>query len=227
MKFALGLSGVCGFKLKSTGRLSGTKEYTGDGRATVFAWTADDFTYVDTDQIKLKINGIESTAFTVTDDKEITLTNASSESKTLQGNNSTKVFDLTYQPKDLSKVQVKFKSASNPGEWDLQDSTGYSINNGFIHFTTAPPSGTNNILVYSADDILIYLDEWYNLNPTITADTYLGNDIAITDQSVASIPIHQRTDNFQLRVFNDSPFPVSLNSMMWEGHYSPKFYRRR
>ena len=72
-----------------------------------------------------------------------------------------------------------------------------------------------------------YLDEWYNLSPTTIADTYLGNDIAIKDQSVVSIPIHQRTNNFQLRVFNDSPFPVSLNSMMWEGHYSPKFYRRR
>ena len=58
------------------------------------------------------------------------------------------------------------------------------------------------------------------------ADSYLANDIAITDQSTVSIPIHQRTNNFQLRVFNDSPFPVSLNSMMWEGHYSPRNYRR-
>ena len=58
------------------------------------------------------------------------------------------------------------------------------------------------------------------------ADTYLANDIALKDQSVFAIPIHQKTDNFQLRVFNDSPFPVSLNSMMWEGNYSPRFYRR-
>ena len=87
-----------------------------------------------------------------------------------------------------------------------------------ITFNSAPASGVK---------ILIYLDEWYNLNPTTIADTYLGNDIGITEQSVVSIPIHQRTDNFQLRVFNDSPFPVSLNSMMWEGHYSPRFYRRK
>ena len=87
-----------------------------------------------------------------------------------------------------------------------------------ITFSSAP---ANNV------KILIYLDEWYNLNPTIIADTYLGNDIAIKDQSVVQIPIHQRTDNFQLRVFNDSPFPVSINSMMWEGNYSPKFYRRK
>ena len=74
--------------------------------------------------------------------------------------------------------------------------------------------------------ILIYLDEWYNLTPTQQSDLYLGNDVPITEQSVFTLPIHQRTDNFTLRVFSDSPFPVSLTSMMWEGNYSPRFYRR-
>ena len=157
MKFALGLSGVCGFKLKSTGARQGKKEYTGDGSTTIFNWIDEDLSYVDSNQVKVSLDGVKTTAFTV--------------------------------------------SALNQ-----------------ITFSSAP---ANNV------KILIYLDEWYNLNPTIIADTYLGNDIAIKDQSVVSIPIHQRTNNFQLRVFNDSPFPVSLNSMMWEGHYSPMFYRRR
>ena len=157
MKFALGLTGVCGFKLKATGRLAGSKTLTGDGSTTVFNWIDEDFNYVDDDQIKVKVGGVVSTAFTVSGLNQIT-------------------------------------------------------------FTSAPADKA---------EILIYLDEWYNLNPTAIANTYLGNDIAISDQSIVSIPIHQRTDNFQLRVFNDSPFPVSLNSMMWEGHYSPKFYRRK
>ena len=157
MKFALGLSGVCGFKLKSTGVRQGKKEYTGDGSTTVFAWTDEDFNYVDDDQIKVQLDGVVSTAFTVTADKQIT-------------------------------------------------------------FSSAPANNAK---------IVIYLDEWYNLKPVAMADTYLANDIALSDQSVVQIPIHQRSDNFQLRIFNDSPFPVSLNSMMWEGHYSPRFYRRR
>jgi len=157
MKFSCGLSGVMGFKLKAKGRLQGTKEYTGDGSTTVFNWLNEDFNYVDDEQVKVKLDGVVTTAFTV--------------------------------------------SALNQ-----------------ITFNSAPGNGVK---------ILIYLDEWYNLNPTVIADNYLGNDIAITEQSVVQIPIHQRTDNFQLRVFNDSPFPVSLNSMMWEGHYSPKFYRRK
>ena len=156
MKFALGLSGVMSFKLKSTGIRQGKKEYTGDGSTTVFNWVDEDLAYIDKDQVKVSLDGVVTTAFTVTADNQIT-------------------------------------------------------------FSSAPASGV---------EIVIYLDEWYNLNPTQMADTYLANDIAVTEQSVVTIPIHQKNTNFQLRVFNDSPFPVSLNSMMWEGNYSPRFYRR-
>ena len=156
MKFSVGLSGVMGFKLKSTGVRQGKKEYTGDNSTTVFNWINEDIDYVDKDQIKVKLDGVVTTAFTVSGDTQVTM-------------------------------------------------------------NTAPGTGVK---------ILIYLDEWYNLNPTQMADTYLANDIALSEQSVFTIPIHQKSNNFQLRIFNDSPFPVSLNSMMWEGNYSPRFYRR-
>ena len=156
MKFAVGLSGLMAFKLKSTGVRQGKKEYTGDGSTTVFNWIVEDLDYIDKDQIKVTLDGVVTTAFTVSGDTQIT-------------------------------------------------------------FDSAPGNTVK---------IVIYLDEWYNLNPTITADTYLANDIALSEQSVFTIPIHQKTNNFQLRIFNDSPFPVSLNSMMWEGNYSPRFYRR-
>ena len=156
MKFSVGLSGVMGFKLKSKGIRQGKREYTGDGSTTVYSWNASDLSYVDSNQVKVKVNNVVSTDFTVT-------------------------------------------------------------NNTTITFNTAPADGAS---------ILIYLDEWYNLNPVIMADQYLANDIAIVDHAIFILPIHQKTDNFTLRLFNDSPFPVSLNSMMWEGLYSPRFYRR-
>ena len=156
MKFAVGLSGVMGFKLKSKGIRQGKRQYTGDGSTTVFNWDPSDISYVDRDQIKVKVNNVVTTAFTVNSDTQLTL-------------------------------------------------------------SSAPANG---------DTILIYLDEWYSLNPVIKADDYLANDIAISNQTMFTLPIHQKTDNFTLRLFNDSPFPVSLNSMMWEGIYSPRFYRR-
>lgn len=62
--------------------------------------------------------------------------------------------------------------------------------------------------------------------PVISANEYLANDVALADESVASIPIHQKNTNFTLKAYSDSPFPVSLSSMMWEGYYSPRFYSR-
>lgn len=69
--------------------------------------------------------------------------------------------------------------------------------------------------------------EWYDVQSVQNADYYLGNDVPLNEQTVYTLPIHQRNTNFTLRVFSDSPFPVSLTSMMWEGNYSPRYYRRR
>ncbi len=156
MKFAVGLSGVMGFKLKSKGIRQGKREYTGDGSTTVFGWDPSQISYVDKEQVKVKVNNVVTTAFTVTSDTSLTM-------------------------------------------------------------DSAPANGAT---------VLIYLDEWYNLNPVIKADQYLANDIPLVDQTVFTLPIHQRTENFTLRLFNDTPFPTALNSMMWEGLYSPRFYRR-
>ena len=70
-------------------------------------------------------------------------------------------------------------------------------------------------------------DEWYDIQSIQDADYYLANDIPLGEQNVYILPIHQRNDNFSLRVFSDSPFPVALTSMMWEGRYSPRFYGRK
>lgn len=59
------------------------------------------------------------------------------------------------------------------------------------------------------------------------ADYYLANDIPFDATSLFTVPIHQRSTNFSLKLESDSPFPVSLVSMMWEGNYSPRFYARR
>ena len=68
--------------------------------------------------------------------------------------------------------------------------------------------------------------EWNLVHPVVDANFYLANDVPLTNQSVLNVPIHQRSGNFTLRAYSDSPFPVSLTSSMWEGNYSPRFYRR-
>ena len=68
--------------------------------------------------------------------------------------------------------------------------------------------------------------EWFELFPVANANYYLANDIPLEDEQYVTLPIHQNNKNFTLRLFNDSPFPVSVGSMMWEGNYSPRYYRR-
>ena len=69
-------------------------------------------------------------------------------------------------------------------------------------------------------------DQWINTAAVIDAQQYLANDVPLSNQSIITVPIHQRNNNFTMRVFSESPFPVSLTSMMWEGNYSPRYYRR-
>ena len=136
-------------------------------------------------------------------------------SKTHTGDGSNKDFkwitsDLDYV--DRSQVKVKVNNVTKTIDTDFT-----FLSDTEIRFNTAPVNGST---------ILIYLDEWYQLQPITTANTYLADDVPLDESTVFTVPIHQRSKNFNLRLFNDSPFPVSLNSMMWEGNYSPRFYRR-
>ena len=67
--------------------------------------------------------------------------------------------------------------------------------------------------------------EWVDTEGVKAADYYLANDIPFVNTSEFTVPIHQRSENIKLRIYSDSPFPVSLLSMMWEGNYSPQIGR--
>jgi hypothetical protein len=68
--------------------------------------------------------------------------------------------------------------------------------------------------------------DWNNVESIPDADYYLANDIPFQKTNQYSVPIHQKSDNFNISVFSSSPFPVSLVSASWEGRYSPRYYRR-
>ena len=58
------------------------------------------------------------------------------------------------------------------------------------------------------------------------ANYYLADSAPLDFQRISTVPIHQRNTNFLLRLHSDSPFPLALDSCMWEGNYSPRYYRR-
>ena len=113
---------------------------------------------------------------------------------------------------DRSQIKVKVNNVIKT------ITTDYTfLNDVTIQFNSAPANG---------DVVLLYLDEWYDIQPTTKANSYLANDVPLDESIVFTIPIHQRSTNYKLRLFSDSPFPLSINSMMWEGTYSPRYYRR-
>ena len=227
-KFDVGLSGIMGFKLNATGRFAASKTYTmfknnckdnsGNDVYTDYEWSKSDLDYIDRNQIKVKINNKSTTDFSFQSDTKIRLGNSLLKQTTLNGDGTTKLFAYTFDIESTTNIKVKVGGVLT---------TDFVFAGGkYISFNTAPPAATGNIFIYNEDELEIYMDEWYFLEPISNANTYLADDVPLDESRTVTIPIHQRNNNYSLRVFTDSPFPVSLNSMMWEGNYSPRFYRR-
>jgi len=118
-------------------------------------------------------------------------------------------FTLPFDVKDDSDIKISING---------RNTTSFSItDDGVITMDSAPAA---------TDTMIAYEDTWYDLQPIQEANLYLADDVAILGEAVYTVPIHQRSGNFSFKVFSDSPFPVSLTSMMWEGNYSPRYYRR-
>jgi len=156
MKFSVGLSGAMNFKVNQKGREPYRVTFTGDGTTTTFTYNKRDLEFEDRSDVKVSVNGIDTTAFSFTNDTTIV-------------------------------------------------------------FNSAP--AVNSVITFA-------VREWFTTAPVIEANTYLANDVPLDNEIVFTVPIHQRTENFKLRMFNNSPFPVAVNAMMWEGNYTPRFYRR-
>ena len=128
------------------------------------------------------------------------------------GDGSTTTF--TFNRRDLDYVDRSDVLVSVNGV----NETGFSFTNDTtIVFSSAPAA--NAVIKF-------YIKDWFSVQPVIEANTYLANDVPLDNETVFTIPIHQRTENFRLKMFNNSPFPVAVNAMMWEGNYTPRFYRR-
>ncbi len=69
-------------------------------------------------------------------------------------------------------------------------------------------------------------EEWVDINPVSNANYYEANTNPVLSDYEFTVPINQRNSNFSLKVTSEQPYPVSINSMMWEGMYSPRYYKR-
>jgi len=148
--------------------------------------------------------------------------------QTFTGDGSTTAFSPDFTVKDLKDVVVKKNGAKQTLTTDYTIAAHSSITDAVtVTFGTAPAAAVTAANVTTpADSIEIYVDNWYTIESSQDANYYLGDDVPLEAQSLFTVPIHQRSDNYTIRVYSDSPFPLSLTSMSWEGNYSPRYYRR-
>ena len=68
--------------------------------------------------------------------------------------------------------------------------------------------------------------EWNQIIEAVQPNVYDLNNVNLSAEAVHNIPIYQRNENLSLKIIGDSPLPVTLLSLNWEGRYNTGFYRR-
>ena len=56
--------------------------------------------------------------------------------------------------------------------------------------------------------------------------SYTLGSVNMLASSEHEVPLYQRNENLKINIIADTPFPLSLLAMQWEGRLGNKFYRR-
>jgi hypothetical protein len=70
------------------------------------------------------------------------------------------------------------------------------------------------------------IPSWNNTVQVTLPNSYTLNNVNISASAIHEVPVYQRNSNVAVKIVGDTPFPVSLLSMTWEGRYNPRFYKR-
>lgn len=67
---------------------------------------------------------------------------------------------------------------------------------------------------------------WEDTISVTLPNQYALNNVNIAAEAVHVVPLYQRNSNLLVQILGDTPFPVSLLSINWEGRYNNGFYKR-
>jgi len=120
---------------------------------------------------------------------------------------------------DMLLELPKFYFTKSEGSFISSDQTSDLI----IHRINVA-TGLSGPVTYQID--LTGIPTWENTVSTTLPNTYVLNNVNLSSSSLHIVPIYQRNKNTAIRIIGDSPFPVSLLDLTWEGKYSSRFYKR-
>ena len=69
-------------------------------------------------------------------------------------------------------------------------------------------------------------DDYTELFEPTIANSYNANQVQFTSEAIRTIPVYDRNINTTLTLKSSHPSPATLQSMTWEGDYTPKYYQR-
>jgi hypothetical protein len=70
-------------------------------------------------------------------------------------------------------------------------------------------------------------DEYIFVGGVRRPNEYILDDISFVNSINFTVPVYQKSNQYNLSVVSESPMPVSLIGAMWEGRYNPRTYTRR
>jgi hypothetical protein len=85
-------------------------------------------------------------------------------------------------------------------------------------------AGLGGPVKYEID--LTGIPTWENTVSVTQPNQYVLNNVNMAASSVHTVPIYQRNKNTAIKIIGDTPFPVTLLSLTWEGRYNTRFYKR-
>ena len=70
-------------------------------------------------------------------------------------------------------------------------------------------------------------DTWNEVINVTMPYTYVLNNVNLSASATHDVPIYQRNENLKINIIGDTPFPISLLNIVWEGNYNRRFYARQ
>ena len=69
-------------------------------------------------------------------------------------------------------------------------------------------------------------EDWDNAVSVTQPNQYLLNNVNMQAKATHVVPVFQRNENLAVKIIGNTPFPVSLLGLDWEGKFNQRFYRR-
>jgi len=120
---------------------------------------------------------------------------------------------------DMSVELPVFYTTEREGQSSVADVTADLI----LHRIKVS-TGLSGPVTYRVD--ITGKDRWNNVVNVTLPNSYILNNVNLSASALHDVPIYQRNENLKITIIGDTPFPISLLNLVWEGNYNRRFYRR-